>query len=269
MTSVATSETALEVAKSLRPLLEGEADATDAELTMTQACVEAFTDTKLFHLMVPKEFGGLEADTDTVIDVFEELAHQEGSIGWSQMANASATAYCAFLDPEIGAEMVGNKPGSWCAGWCSRRCRRHSRIHRRPSLHQHERRRDERCCCCRQQQRQCELGTNPPGNAAAARGQPPADAALAPLLSLLLLVRSASPPPHRGGSLRDADDSDLDPLSAVPQPPGRCRRAWRVDCLVAGGTDAVHDQRILLLLLLLVLAAAVVVRYARRGGQQQ
>jgi alkylation response protein AidB-like acyl-CoA dehydrogenase len=116
MTTAATAETALSVAKSLRPLLEGEADATDAELTMTTACVEAFIDTKLFHLMVPKDFGGLEADTDTLIDVFEELAHQEGSIGWSQMANASATAYCAFLDPEIGAEMVGNKPGSVFAG---------------------------------------------------------------------------------------------------------------------------------------------------------
>jgi len=116
MTTAATVETALSVAKSLRPLIEGEADATDADLTMTRACVEAFTDSKLFHLMVPKDFGGLEADTDTILDVFEELSHQEGSIGWSQMANASATAYCAFLDPKIGAEMVGSKPGSVFAG---------------------------------------------------------------------------------------------------------------------------------------------------------
>ena len=106
----------LATAKSLRPLVEAQADATDADLTMSKPCVEAFTETKLFHLMVPKELGGLEADTDTLIDVFEELSHQDGSVGWSQMANASATSYCAFLDPAIAREMVGDKPGSVFAG---------------------------------------------------------------------------------------------------------------------------------------------------------
>jgi len=66
--------------------------------------------------MVPKALGGAEADCKTVIEVFEELAHMDGSIGWSQMANASATSYCAFLDPEAAREMVGGKPDSVFAG---------------------------------------------------------------------------------------------------------------------------------------------------------
>jgi alkylation response protein AidB-like acyl-CoA dehydrogenase len=107
---------ALRLAKSLRPILEAQADATDDELTLTKPCIEAFTRTNLFHVMVPKELGGYEADTDTLIDVFEELAHQDGSIGWTHMANASATSYCAFLDPEMAREMVGNQPGSVFAG---------------------------------------------------------------------------------------------------------------------------------------------------------
>lgn len=106
----------LAAARALRPLVEAEADATDEALTMTQPMIEAFEKTGLFHLMVPKELGGFEADTSTIIDVFEELAHQDGSIGWSQMANASATSYCAFLDPEAAREMVGNKSGSVFAG---------------------------------------------------------------------------------------------------------------------------------------------------------
>jgi alkylation response protein AidB-like acyl-CoA dehydrogenase len=106
----------LRAAKSLRPILEAQADATDSELTLTKPCVEALTATKLFHVMVPKAFGGLEADTDTLIDVFEELAHQDGSIGWTLMANASATSYCAFLEPEAAREMVGDQPGSVFAG---------------------------------------------------------------------------------------------------------------------------------------------------------
>ncbi|MBY0399289.1 acyl-CoA dehydrogenase family protein, partial [Myxococcota bacterium] len=103
-------------AKSLRPLIEAEAAATDRELTLTKPVIEAFTRTGLFHLMVPKALGGAEADCRTIIDVFEELAHQDGSIGWSQMANASATSYCAFLDPEAAKEMVGGQPEAVFAG---------------------------------------------------------------------------------------------------------------------------------------------------------
>ncbi|TMA34167.1 MAG: hypothetical protein E6J87_07865 [Deltaproteobacteria bacterium] len=100
---------ALRAAKSLRPILEAQADATDGDLTLTKPCIEALTQTNLFHVMVPKELGGLEADTDTVIDVFEELAHQDGSIGWTHMANASATAYCAFLDPQAARERASSR----------------------------------------------------------------------------------------------------------------------------------------------------------------
>ena len=92
-------------ARALRPLIEAESDATDESLTMTPPVVEAFEKTGLFHLMVPRELGGAEADCSTVIDVIEELCHQDGSIGWTQMANASATSYCAFLDPEVAREM--------------------------------------------------------------------------------------------------------------------------------------------------------------------
>ncbi len=114
-TSSASSDL-LEKARSLRPLIEAEADASDRELTLTKPVIEAFTKTGLFHLMVPKALGGAEADCKTVIDVFEELAHQDGSIGWSQMANASATSYCAFIDPDAAREMVGGKPDAVFAG---------------------------------------------------------------------------------------------------------------------------------------------------------
>jgi alkylation response protein AidB-like acyl-CoA dehydrogenase len=106
----------LEKARGLRSLVEAEAATTDLELTMTKPVIEAFAETGLFHIMVPKALGGAEADSSTIIDVFEELAHQDGSIGWSQMANASATSYCAFLDPSLAAEWLGSQPGNVFAG---------------------------------------------------------------------------------------------------------------------------------------------------------
>jgi alkylation response protein AidB-like acyl-CoA dehydrogenase len=111
-----TAAEALAAAKALGPLVESEAEATDRELTTTKPVLEAFSDTKLNHILVPKEFGGLEADTSTVLDVFEELAHQDGSIGWSYMANASATAYSALLEPSCAREMVADRPDSVLAG---------------------------------------------------------------------------------------------------------------------------------------------------------
>jgi alkylation response protein AidB-like acyl-CoA dehydrogenase len=106
----------LSAARSLRPLVEAEADATDRELTITKPLVEAFAETGLNHLQVPKELGGLEADVDTALDVLEELSHQDGSVGWSFMANANATAFCSMFDPAVARRMLEGRPEVVFAG---------------------------------------------------------------------------------------------------------------------------------------------------------
>ena len=106
----------LSSARSLRPLVEAEADATDRELTMTSPVIEALAESGLNHLQVPKELGGLEADVDTTLDVLEELAHQDGSIGWVYMANANATAMCSMFDPDVARQMLEGRPDVVCAG---------------------------------------------------------------------------------------------------------------------------------------------------------
>ena len=106
----------LSTARALRPVVEAEADATDRELTMTRPVVEALAESGLNHLQVPKELGGLEADVDTTLDVLEEVAHQDGSIGWTFMANANATAMCSMFDPSVAREMLEGRPEVVCAG---------------------------------------------------------------------------------------------------------------------------------------------------------
>jgi len=106
----------LAIARSLRPLVEAQADAVDRDLTMTKPVIEAFAKTGLNHLQVPKELGGLEADVDTALDVLEEIAHQDGSIGWSFMANSNATAVSAMLDPVVARRMLEGGPGIVFAG---------------------------------------------------------------------------------------------------------------------------------------------------------
>lgn len=102
-------------ARGLRELIEHEADATDRALTLSPPLVEAFARSQLFHVMVPRELGGLEASTGELLDVFEELAYADGSVGWSLMANASANAYVAYLDRDIGTAATAGS-GSTIAG---------------------------------------------------------------------------------------------------------------------------------------------------------
>ncbi len=105
----------LATTRKLRPLIEAEAAATDHALTPTPKVIDAVADAGLFHLMVPKELGGHEADSDTTLDVFEELAIADGSIGWTVMANASATSYVSFLDRDAAKEVIDG-PATTTAG---------------------------------------------------------------------------------------------------------------------------------------------------------
>ena len=70
--------------------------------------VEAFHETGLFGLMVPKELGGEEADLPTVLAVYEEVSRADGSAGWTLLANATTSSFAgAYLGPVAVAEMFG------------------------------------------------------------------------------------------------------------------------------------------------------------------
>lgn len=103
-------------AAALRPVTEREADEIDRTCTLTRPMIDAISDAGLWHVAVPNELGGHEADASVLLDVCEELAFQDGSVGWSYMANMAATAYTAYLGPQIAKEMVSGRPESVLAG---------------------------------------------------------------------------------------------------------------------------------------------------------
>ena len=106
----------LSIARSLRPAIEAEADAVDREISLTEPVIEALARSGLNHLLLPKELGGLEADVDTALDVFEEVAHQDGAVGWVFMANATATAFASMFDPAVARPMLEGRPEVVLAG---------------------------------------------------------------------------------------------------------------------------------------------------------
>ncbi len=89
---------ALAEAKAIAPLLEELATEAELAKTVPAAVVDQLRDRRLFHLMVPQEFGGLGADIFSYVDVIEEISRQDASVGWSYMANTCSTAlFSAYL----------------------------------------------------------------------------------------------------------------------------------------------------------------------------
>jgi len=73
---------------------------------MTAPVVEALCQAGLFRLLVPKALGGFEATPSTILDVCEELAFADGSVGWSFAQNTTVMAYSAYLAPEYARPLA-------------------------------------------------------------------------------------------------------------------------------------------------------------------
>ena len=104
-------------AQALCPFIEQHAAATEQKNTLAQEVVDAFADSGLFHMMVPKELGGAETDVETTLRIFETVSRADGSTGWTLLANASTTSYAgAFVGDEAAKAMCEGKPGNSHAG---------------------------------------------------------------------------------------------------------------------------------------------------------
>lgn len=97
---------ALAAAQSLRSLIESEAEAIEAASTMTPKVVEAIEASGLFRLTTPAAFGGAEAGPSTLLDVCEEVAFADGSVGWAYAQNITVGAYGAYVAPEFGQALA-------------------------------------------------------------------------------------------------------------------------------------------------------------------
>ena len=101
--------TLLAKAQGLFDLIGEEAARSETDATLSPRVVEAFHETGLFGLMVPKELGGEEADLPTVIAVYEEVSRADGSAGWTLLANATTSSFAgAYTGPAAVAEMFAD-----------------------------------------------------------------------------------------------------------------------------------------------------------------
>jgi alkylation response protein AidB-like acyl-CoA dehydrogenase len=106
----------IERAGAIRPVLEKNAEQTDALRRLPDENVRALRESGLCRLMVPRRFGGLETSIRTYIEVTAEIGRGCGSSAWvSSLINVCA--WLAGLFPERAQQDVwGPDRDAWVAG---------------------------------------------------------------------------------------------------------------------------------------------------------
>jgi alkylation response protein AidB-like acyl-CoA dehydrogenase len=106
----------LDRARSIAPLVEREADATERAVMITKPVHDAFVANNLYWMVLPKELGGPELGGRGGFQVIEEISCADGSTGWSLMANAFNNGLASAFMPDEGADLLygGNRKGITC-----------------------------------------------------------------------------------------------------------------------------------------------------------
>ncbi|MEZ5373987.1 MAG: acyl-CoA dehydrogenase family protein [Microthrixaceae bacterium] len=98
-----------EAARALRELTVAEAPRSEEGRTLSPALVDALWAGGVMRYANVREAGGCEPTFADLIDTYIELAWQDGSLGWTAMANMSASmAVSTYLPDEGFAELFGD-----------------------------------------------------------------------------------------------------------------------------------------------------------------
>jgi indole-3-acetate monooxygenase len=106
----------LAAARSAAPVVEAHAEASEVAGKVADEVWAALVDAGLPWILVPRAMGGAEADLRTTLEVFEELARQDGSAGWTLMASATSTAFAGAYTSDAAARTIFALPGATLAG---------------------------------------------------------------------------------------------------------------------------------------------------------
>jgi alkylation response protein AidB-like acyl-CoA dehydrogenase len=110
--SIVPESSLTQTARDLQGLIENHADETEARCTMAAPVVDAFDQSGLFRLSIPKAIGGLEADVETVQAVCEEVSYADGATGWAYTQNTITGSYLAYIDPDVARPFAALRAGA-------------------------------------------------------------------------------------------------------------------------------------------------------------
>src|SRR5688572_10504460 len=89
----------VEKARALAPLFRAQAEANEQAGRLTDETVAALRTGDYWGLMVPRCFGGLEADLLEMLEIYEIISEADSSTGWVLMASNVGTGSAAGYLP--------------------------------------------------------------------------------------------------------------------------------------------------------------------------
>jgi alkylation response protein AidB-like acyl-CoA dehydrogenase len=104
------TQSPLEAARKLVPMIRSAADEIDATRELPRLLFEALADAGMFHLAVPRAIGGAEIDLPTYTQVIEELGKADASTAWCINQGAIYATYASRMPREIARQIWIDPP---------------------------------------------------------------------------------------------------------------------------------------------------------------
>ena len=105
----------LAAARRLGPLIRDRRDESERDRRLPAIVLSAMHQARLFRMYVPVEYGGLETDPITSMQVVEAVAEADAATAWNLMIGATYGIWAAFL-PEVGAREIYSNTDAVVAG---------------------------------------------------------------------------------------------------------------------------------------------------------
>ncbi|HYM32224.1 MAG TPA: acyl-CoA dehydrogenase family protein [Candidatus Cybelea sp.] len=99
----------LALVESVLPVIAANAERADRERRLTAEMVAALHGAKLYRMLLPKPFDGLEIDPLTFVQVIEAIAKVDASTAWCLCQNAVCAMTSAFIAPETATRIFARE----------------------------------------------------------------------------------------------------------------------------------------------------------------
>jgi alkylation response protein AidB-like acyl-CoA dehydrogenase len=106
----------VERVRTLAPIVAQWRDAGEQERHIPRPLFEALCDAGVFTMSAVKAVGGAEVEEETVLQVIEELARQDGAVGWNVMIASNAAIIASYLPAATLREVYSGGPSTVLAG---------------------------------------------------------------------------------------------------------------------------------------------------------
>jgi alkylation response protein AidB-like acyl-CoA dehydrogenase len=105
-------QTILDTVHALAPQIAGAADEIERTRELPRPLFEALADAGLFHLLVPRQLGGLELDLPTYVEVLEALGRADASTAWCINQGGIFATHAVCVPPDFAQEIWFDQPHS-------------------------------------------------------------------------------------------------------------------------------------------------------------